>query len=833
MRLFRKNLRQRRLEVRRSVTVRPRWYARWTSHRGVYGSLAIALMFFLLAAGMDVWPPDPLPYREGQYIPSDITVRVAFRVLSRRLFDEAKRTAGSSAPATFNLNTALLDEITRFLEKIPTRFQDAESLDKVEPGLRKELGLSPPAEDQKPTEASKQKSEQDQATFAAWIALNDPENRPVLDADLKRLRAELTRCYLVRPDRASEQIIKRSAEHVILMDGPVQDRLKTYDLIGQDETDKLKTRIHDATDMLDSKIRSSVEAYLFFKLSAQPIYLYDAAQSKRDKELAEQQVQDQPPKTCYKHYTEGQVLARNTQHPFSGQEADSEPLSHGLSKEELQLLVAEHEAYLAAEKQTDPWRAWLRLAGRLVVLLLLSLLLCVYIVQYQFHVVERNLRGFVLVMLLLVMLAIVKTTMFLPWMSPHVALLAVCMAGIILTIAYDQRFALAVGTILSAFMVFQIRGDFEMLVVLEAGLILCVFQLHQIRTRSRLVVISSISAGAVFVVVWAMSVQTGAPWQIVLLDSGLAAGSVLLAGLIVQALLPVIERIFSIATGSTLLEWCDASKPLLKRLAMESPGTYNHSLQLGTMCEAAAEAIGARGLLGRVGAYYHDIGKINKPEYFAENQAIGQNKHEKLSPAMSLLIIINHVKDGLEMARKYGLPNVLREFVGTHHGTMLVQYFYHTATKQSANGRATAPEESQYRYPGPKPHSKEAAILMLADGAESSVRAMSEPTPTSIKVQVNKIVTIRLEDGQLDECELTLREVHLIEKSIVKSLCGMYHARIAYPARNGGEKNNGNGKKRNRNAPTALREQTEKAPAEEDTTRTSDPKIDKTASDNA
>ena len=423
--------------------------------------------------------------------------------------------------------------------------------------------------------------------------------------------------------------------------------------------------------------------------------------------------------------------------------------------------------------------------------------------HYQFHVVEQNWRGFVLAALLLLMLAVVKAAMFLPWMNPYVSLLAVCMAGIILTIAYDQRFALAMGAMLSGFVVFQIRGDFSMLVVLLGGLMLCVFQLRQIRTRSKLMVVSGISAAGVFIVVWAMSVQTGAGWRFILNDSVWAAGSVMLAGLIVQALLPVIERIFSIATGSTLLEWCDASKPLLKRLAMESPGTYNHSLQLGAMCEAAAETIGARGLLARVGAYYHDVGKINKPEYFAENQAVGQNKHEKLSPAMSLLIIINHVKDGLEMARKYGLPNVLREFVGTHHGTTLVRYFYHTATKQSANGRAPAPDETQYRYPGPKPHTKEAAILMLADGSESSVRAMSESTPTSIRIQVHKIVTNRLEDGQLDECELTLREVHMIEESLVKSLCGMYHARIAYPARGEGEKTNGNGKRKNQDAPAA------------------------------
>jgi len=183
-----------------------------------------------------------------------------------------------------------------------------------------------------------------------------------------------------------------------------------------------------------------------------------------------------------------------------------------------------------------------------------------------------------------------------------------------------------------------------------------------------------------------------------------------------------------------------------------------------------------------VGAYYHDIGKINKPEYFVENQLGSPSKHNKLSPAMSLLIITGHVKDGIELAREYGLPPVLYEFIATHHGTTLVQYFYHAATEQRrAAGSDRAPEEVEFRYPGPKPRSKECAILMLADASESSVRAMPEPTAGRIEMQAHAIVSQRLMDGQLDECDLTLREVHEIEKSLVKSLCGIYHGRIAYP----------------------------------------------------
>jgi hypothetical protein len=203
------------------------------------------------------------------------------------------------------------------------------------------------------------------------------------------------------------------------------------------------------------------------------------------------------------------------------------------------------------------------------------------------------------------------------------------------------------------------------------------------------------------------------------------------------------------------------------------------------MCEAAAEVIGARGLLARVGAYYHDIGKINKPEYFTENQAGSASKHERLSPAMSLLIILGHVRDGLELAREYALPRVLYEFIASHHGTTLVQYFYHQAGEQRRGASDRPPEEAEFRYHGPRPHSKEAAILMLADAAESSVRSMADPTPGRIENQVHTMVTRRLMDGQLDECDLTLKEVHQIEASLIRTLCSTYHSRVAYPTPSG------------------------------------------------
>jgi len=295
------------------------------------------------------------------------------------------------------------------------------------------------------------------------------------------------------------------------------------------------------------------------------------------------------------------------------------------------------------------------------------------------------------------------------------------------------------------------------------------------------VLVGAVAALIAFAASVAVGLLDGQTWRFVLADSLWAAGAALMAAFIIEGVVPGIERLFRLSTAMTLLEWCDASKPLLRMMAAEAPGTYNHSLLVGALAEAAAEAIGADGLLCRAGAYYHDIGKINKPEYFVENQAPGVSRHERLSPAMSLLVIIGHVKDGIEMAKEYGLPASLHPFIAEHHGTTLVQYFYQVATESRRPGEPE-PTDTAFRYPGPKPQSRETAIVMLCDGVEGAVRAMPEPTPNRIETVVSDIIHKRLADGQFDECELTFRQLAEIEKSLVKSLCSIYHSRISYPS---------------------------------------------------
>jgi putative nucleotidyltransferase with HDIG domain len=259
-------------------------------------------------------------------------------------------------------------------------------------------------------------------------------------------------------------------------------------------------------------------------------------------------------------------------------------------------------------------------------------------------------------------------------------------------------------------------------------------------------------------------------------------GCALTAGFLMTGLLPVVEWLFDVQTDISLLELGDAAHPLLQELSRRAPGTYNHSMNVASLGEAAAAAIGANSLLVRVGAYFHDIGKMLKPEYFVENQVGDDNRHESLLPAMSSLVIIAHVKDGADLAEHHNLPQPIIDFIEQHHGTTLVEFFYIEATKRSQddpNGVET--DEANFRYPGPKPQSREAGIMMLADAVESASRSLEDPAPARIEGLVRKISKKRLDTGQFHDCGLTLQELHAIENSLIKSLAAVHHGRVKYP----------------------------------------------------
>ncbi len=393
--------------------------------------------------------------------------------------------------------------------------------------------------------------------------------------------------------------------------------------------------------------------------------------------------------------------------------------------------------------------------------------------------------------------AVIAVVTFLPWTSSDIGLaelVPLLLFGTAFTIGYQRDLAMVLSVSLAALVTLASGESLSHFLLLVGVVAATIVQLDSIRTRSKLIQVGAISAAVALMASVVIGVLDQQPllwhWTTdVTAEPGWAlwrfafrnALWTLAAGFLLTGLLPMIERWFGVLTDLSLLEWGDVSHPLLQQLVQRAPGTYNHSINVASIAEAAAEAVGANGLLVRVGAYFHDIGKMLKPDYYVENQSAGANRHDTLVPAMSTLIIIAHVKDGADLARQHHLPQAIIDFIEQHHGTTLVEYFFHRANEQlDEDVTSSGLHESSYRYPGPKPQSIEAAVLMLADSVESASRALVEPTPSRIDNLVEDISLKKLLDGQFDECGLTLEQLRTIEDSLSKSLTAVYHGRVKY-----------------------------------------------------
>ena len=308
-----------------------------------------------------------------------------------------------------------------------------------------------------------------------------------------------------------------------------------------------------------------------------------------------------------------------------------------------------------------------------------------------------------------------------------------------------------------------------------------IYGLGKLRSRSVLLGMGGIVAAGNLVAIASIHFLNAGPWGWEFLYDALAgiAGG-LTVSMVVGLLLPIFEHLFSVVTDIRLLELSNQNLPLLRTLALEAPGTYQHSLMLGHLAEAAAEAIGADTLLARVSGYYHDIGKTKMPDYFIENQPKGYNRHDRLEPSMSALIIAAHVKEGVEMANKARLPEPITTAIREHHGTKLIRYFYQKALTK-AGPASGAISETDYRYPGPKPSTRILGILMIADAVEAASRTLLEPTPAKIRTMIQTIVDDCLRDGQFDDCDLTMRDLAIIVDSLVHTVTTVFHHRIDYP----------------------------------------------------
>ncbi len=415
--------------------------------------------------------------------------------------------------------------------------------------------------------------------------------------------------------------------------------------------------------------------------------------------------------------------------------------------------------------------------------LFLILLIFFFIVGIYLYVFDRDVyrESSMLLLLGLIVIITLGFSMAMAYFSAYLA--PVALGIILIAVLFNSNLAMLLNVIMALLVGLINDGEMGVIIMSLVSGMVAIYSVSRLSQRADLVKAGIFVSGVNALVILAVFLFTG-NLQLeygLLQDFGYSlfagVGSGLLSAVVAIGLLPFLETGFGLTTAVSLLELSNPNQPLLRRLLMKAPGTYHHSVLVGNLAEAAAEEVEADPLLVRVGAYYHDIGKVRRPYFFTENQFSRENPHKKLSPSLSALIIRSHIKDGIEIARQERLPFVLIDIIRQHHGTSMISFFYQAARE---NGRTDIPEKS-FRYEGPLPQTKEAAIIMLADAVEAGVRALSRPVGGRIEGLVRKLIKEKLNDGQLDESDITLKDLDKIGDAFVYILSSVYHARVEYP----------------------------------------------------
>lgn len=454
-----------------------------------------------------------------------------------------------------------------------------------------------------------------------------------------------------------------------------------------------------------------------------------------------------------------------------------------ITTDQVVVLEALHDALLKRASVSGPSAWLLPLLGRMLLVGVFLALLTVFLRSLRRSIWDD--LGLLTLMGSVALMTLGLAGIVARWPDAHEFLVPIPFAAVLVTLLVGNLVALGLAVALAGLIAAVSGWGLPVALIGATGGIIACYAVRNVRHRMNfLSAIVPIALGMILVMMGLHLVGPGTPWSTLFRRMAwLVANAGLSVGL-AMFVLPLLERIFGLASNVTLLELSDLNLPIFKRMMLEANGTYHHSMIVGSLAEAAAEAVGANPLLARVGGYYHDIGKIAKSGYFGENLREGlRNPHEKLTPHMSSLILESHVRDGLELAREIGLPRDVASFIPEHQGTTLMQYFYNKAREMDPEV-----DERDYRYPGPRPRSKETAVVMLADGSEAIVRSLSEHNPKKIRGALARLFETRIGDGQLDDCGLTMADLSRIRDSFTHVLTGVFHGRVKYQwQRDGGE----------------------------------------------
>ncbi len=718
-----------------------------------------AVLFSLLATLPITWGVQPLPYYVGQSAPRDIASRVDFdwsidaeeeRHLLSELEADHQRTY-TEAPVEEWIR-AVAGPVWLLVERAAQPETDAETLRDY--AGERQVALAP-----------------GQATaILDGLRTTGPELNLVFnvaDPMQETLRERIHRRGLLSAERyqvergrfirirGTDGVVREAYVSPSVMNGPL-DPAQVRAILERFFTREMAE--------LPEAFRAALRDILLARIT--PTLVFDSATTQRELEEKISQIRNQ-----VNTINLGEVIV---------------PRGEPITTTRLRQLQAEDRAWRLAAGWDLVVRQFL---GKAILILAIAFGFVLYLCRIEPPSTERNRFAAMISVVALLLLGIAVALIHLGWPGTFVPI--GILAGVAALVLHYRAGVVAVSVFsLSCFVIFEGQADLVGSYLASGWLFACLAP--TIRQKHRILTFALLSAvaGASIVTLWAAAMGSGvfetASSGVPLLFriGGVFAGWIASAVAILLGL-GLLERLFETTTMIRLQELQDQDQPVLRRLVIEAPGTYHHSVIVGTLSEAAAEAIGARALLAKVGSYYHDIGKLFKPEYFSENEA-GMSRHDALNPVMSALIIIAHVKDGAEMARSLSLPRGIIDIIEQHHGEGLVSYFHHRAREEADNAETV--DENAYRYPGPKPRSREAALVLLADSVEAATRALERPSSAHIRRRVHDIILSKLMDGQLEASGLTLSDLKTTEDQFVRILVSMHHTRVRYPGETEEEK---------------------------------------------
>ena len=699
------------------------------------------LLFFLVALAVTLFFPPSTglrvsSYEAGMVAEEDVIASLSFAV--PKTLDELgfeRSSAALAVPPTFELDPEAADSTAVSL----TRFFEA--VDSVEVADDPALAL-------------------DELLLAVGLSLPEAQAEVLLDPEPRALLAETAL-------RAAEELLRGGVlDDAARLDPAFTGRILVVSpeggerYITRDDALTSGAFYERAAGLLPEGTGSEVNDLLRLSLIRfmVPTLRYDPVATQVDRDAARRAVP-----VLRANVLEGEAVVRANQQ---------------LGDPEIERLRAYEEALRTEGQLEDPR---LRVRGLLASMTMYLLILAIFGILLFFYRPDIYWRRRWIVLLGFLVLFFTGISGLVARYELPPELLPIAFVSLAVAVLWDGRLALGLAAAMAAIIGIQepFQGAQAWLPVWVAGSAAALF-VRAVRRRAQTWIFIAIIFLAYTGTIGALGVLASRSAEGIMYSLGYAGINSVVSAILAMGFLPVFEWFTRITTDQTLLEWADPNRPLLKRLAMEAPGTYAHSINVANLAEAAAAAIGANGLLCRVGVYYHDVGKMRKPQYFIENQPGGRNPHDDLEPAASAAIVRAHVTEGERMAREAGLPEVLVDFITEHHGTQEISFFYERVKEDAGTGRVEV-DPAEFRYPGPRPRSRETAIVMLADSIESATRTLDDPTPDRLRELIEVIVETKLERGQLEEAPLTLRELGVVKDQFQKVLVGMYHRRIEYP----------------------------------------------------